>query len=414
MRIGYLTCVYPPYPGGIGVLAQGVGREMARRGHEVHIFTPQYSYSSAVQGEQSGMLVHYLKSRFQYGNAAFLPQITRLLKEVDIVHLFYPFFGAAELIPIVKKRSHAKIIVHHAMDAVAAGLLGVLFKLYNTTFMPNIFKQADYMITLSEDYFRECDITNVYTNFPDAPPIEFVPNGVDTDLFTPRGSANGSKADKSGSDQSVQHPFKIRSEVREKQPTIVFASGLDRAHYFKGVHVLIEAMRILKERGVKVRCQIIGDGNMRKEYEGHAKEAGVACQVSGVRCQVSEAHIEFVGLVAHEKIATYYQNAIAAVVPSTERVECFSIVAAEAQACGIPAIVSNFPGVRVTIEDGVTGYVVRPGDPEDLANRIQSLVQDSKSARTMGDAARKRVVELYGWEKIGEKLQKIYEGLHHT
>lgn len=397
MRIAYLTCVYPPYPGGIGVLAQGVGREMARRGHEVHVFTPQYSYSSVVQGERPGMIVHYLKSRFQYGNAAFLPQITRLLKEVDIVHLFYPFFGAAELIPIVKKRSHAKIIVHHTMDAVAGGVLGAFFKIYNSTLMPAIFKQADYMITLSEDYFRECDITNVYANFPDAPPIEFVPNGVDTELFCP---------------QTKKESRIMKHEL----PTILFASGLDRAHYFKGVHVLIEAMRILKERKVSVVCQIIGDGNMQKEYEKHAKEAGLLngeCRMKNGECKAGETHIEFVGLVAHENMVPYYQNAIAAVVPSTDRVECFSIVAAEAQACGIPAIVSNFPGVRVTIEDGVSGYVVRPGDPEDLANRIQGLVQDSKAASAMGGAARKRAVELYGWEKIGGQLQKIYEGLHH-
>ena len=117
--------------------------------------------------------------------------------------------------------------------------------------------------------------------------------------------------------------------------------------------------------------------------------------------------------MSHEKMVSYYQTARAVVVPSTERVECFSIVAAEAQACGTPAIVSNFPGVRVTIEDGVTGYVVRPGDPEDLANRIQELIEHPEKAKTMGHAGRARAVKLYSWEKIGEKLASVYENLHH-
>ena len=100
-------------------------------------------------------------------------------------------------------------------------------------------------------------------------------------------------------------------------------------------------------------------------------------------------------------------------VPSTARVECFSIVAAEAQSCGIPAIVADFPGVRVTVEGGKTGYVVRPGDPEDLARRVQELVEDPKKAQAMGKAGRKRAVELYDWKKIGETLEHIYEDLRH-
>ena len=237
MRIAYLTCVYPPYPGGIGMAAAGMAKEMSKRGHEVRVFTPQYHNESAVQGQSENLVVHYLKPRFKHGNAALLPQITRLLKDVDIIHLLYPFFGAAELLPILRRRGKAKIIVHHTMDAVAEGWLGVFFLLYNKTLMPHIFKQAHQIITLSEDYFRECDLTDVYANFPDAPPIEFVPNGVDTELFCPLWT-------------------------KQELSTIVFASGLDHAHYFKGVHVLIEAMRILKERKVNCVCQIIGDCNM--------------------------------------------------------------------------------------------------------------------------------------------------------
>lgn len=107
----------------------------------------------------------------------------------------------------------------------------------------------------------------------------------------------------------------------------------------------------------------------------------------------------------------YYRQAAIAVVPSTARVECFSIVAAEAQSCGIPAIVSDFPGVRVTVEDGKTGYVARPGDPDDLAKRIQELVENPQTARQMGVAGRKRAVELYSWKKVGDKLDMIYKAL---
>lgn len=394
------------------MLAQGMATEMARRGYETVVFTPSLK-AAAVEDPLVGLRsaggptpapstdvrVRYLAPRLRYGNAAWIPNLSSMLKGFDVVHFLYPFFGAAEMLPLIRKRTGVKIVLHHTMDAVAPGFRGALFRLYNETLMPLIFKQAHVMITLSEDYFRDCDITNVYANFPDAPNVEFVPNGVDTELFIPRGLLNGSVADENGFVASAHNPFLIRSVIRE--PTILFASGLDRAHYFKGVHVLIAAMRMLKEQGIKCRAQIIGDGKMRKEYEAHAKEIGV------------DAHIKFLGLVPHEKLPEYYRQATVAVIPSTARVECFSIVAAEAQACGIPAIVSDFPGVRVTVEDGKTGFVVRPGDPQDLADKIRMVLDDPERARKMGEAGRARAEQLYSWQGIGDKLQRIYEGLYH-
>jgi len=424
MRIAYLTCVYPPYPGGIGMAAAGMAKEMSKRGHEVHVFTPQYStptLSAVHRVAHHSVLCNYLKPWIKYGNSAFIPQLIWKLKDVDVIHLLYPFFGAAELLPILRRRSKAKIIVHHTMDAVAQGWLGVFFLLYNKTLMPYIFKQAHTILTLSEDYFRECDLTDVYANFPDAPPIEFVPNGVDTGLFRPLFDYKAPESPKSPESYRTIRKIRINSDIREV-PTIVFASGLDHAHYFKGVHVLLMAMKMLKDRGVKCRCQIIGDGNMRAEYEKHAQELGLMRVIHNTECSDDQhsvlcmdehAFVEFLGLIPHEQLPAYYQNATVAVVPSTARVECFSIVAAEAQACGLPVIVSDFPGVRVTIEHNQTGYVVRPGDPEDLANRLQELFENPQQASTMGAKGYQRANELYSWGKIGDKLEKIYESLHN-
>ena len=85
-----------------------------------------------------------------------------------------------------------------------------------------------------------------------------------------------------------------------------FASGLDRAHYFKGMHVLLEAARMLKERRVRCRVWIVGEGKMRKEYEEHAREIGVL-KITKLRNYeiTNEAHVEFLGLVPHEKMPDY-------------------------------------------------------------------------------------------------------------
>src|SRR3989338_3843120 len=100
-------------------------------------------------------------------------------------------------------------------------------------------------------------------------------------------------------------------------------------------------------------------------------------------------------------------------VPSTERVECFSIVAAEAQSCGVPAIVSDFPGARGTIDHGVTGLLVRPGDPEDLASKLFEILEDQSKARKMGQGGRKRMERWFSFKVVGDKLEEIYESLYH-
>ncbi|OGL65608.1 hypothetical protein A3B21_03025 [Candidatus Uhrbacteria bacterium RIFCSPLOWO2_01_FULL_47_24] len=426
MKIAYLTCVYPPYPGGIGVSAQNMAQEMAKRGHGVHVYTPHGGVKSQIPNPKSqtnsnyqNPKVHLLRPAVRWGNGAFLPQLLWKLRDFDIIHLLYPFYGVAELLPLIKKISRANIIVHHTMDAAYDGWLGHFFTWHTAKLMPRIFACADILFTLSEDFFRASSLAKVYQESDNAPPIGFVPNGVDTDLF---------------------HPAQELHTTSYLLPTILFVGGLDRAHYFKGVHVLLAALRMLQWGGVSFKCVIAGDGDLRKEYEAQAREADLlvtecwlgkhsvtdshntecflgdtAAQhsVLGSGVTLAPGSVEFVGLVPHEKLPPYYQNAAICVVPSTAPIENFSITAAEAQACGIPVVVSDLPGVRLTIEDRVSGYLVRPGDPEDLATKIFYVLEDRARAEKMGEAGRARAVANFNMQVIGDKLQTIYENLRH-
>src|SRR3989338_3398366 len=159
MRIAYLTCVYPPYPGGIGIVAQGLARQMAKRGHAVEVFTQR---QKDYRLQTTDYRLHELRPWLRWGNGAFLPQLLWKLRGFDIVHLLYPFFGVAELLPILRRISRAKIIVHHTMDAAASGLLGKVFSFHNRRVMPRLLRHADCVIALSEDYFRNCELTCAY------------------------------------------------------------------------------------------------------------------------------------------------------------------------------------------------------------------------------------------------------------
>jgi len=94
--------------------------------------------------------------------------------------------------------------------------------------------------------------------------------------------------------------------------------------------------------------------------------------------------------------------------PSTDRTEAFGLVLIEAMACGTPVVASRLPGVRTLVEEGRNGYLVEPGNPIDLAEKLVRCVRETAK---LGLRARDFVAESYGTETIGEQLLDLYRAL---
>lgn len=394
VRIAYLTPTFPPYPGGIGINAYYNALEMAKRGFDVEVFTPKYpreslseleiknkqirisSNSFKISSVISEPKIHYLYPFFSYGNAAFLPQLFWRLRQFDIVHCYYPFFGGAEMAALTRKFFQFKLVIHHEMDTVGEGWMKKFFSWHTRRILPWILKNSDLLLALSEDYFHHSDIGRLYEKSRQLPPWEVVPNGVNTDLF------------------QYQIP-----DTKYQIPIIVFAAGLDRAHYFKGVLVLLEAMALLQKQSFPVKLRLAGEGELKNDYQKQAQKLGIVDLV------------EFVGLITHDKLPEFYSCGDLFVMPSIGRTESFSLATAEAQACGLPAVVSDLPGMRMTIQNGETGLLVKPGDSEDLAQKIKIILANPEMARQMGQAGRQRMEKYFSWKMVGDKLEKIYQQL---
>ncbi|MCH7561330.1 MAG: hypothetical protein IIC67_08215, partial [Thaumarchaeota archaeon] len=87
------------------------------------------------QEELKELKIKRIKPLIKYGNAAFVPALSWMLKGFDIIHLHYPFFGGAETIWFYKrkfKKQGAKIVLHYHMDVVGEGLFKLIFKLTGT------------------------------------------------------------------------------------------------------------------------------------------------------------------------------------------------------------------------------------------------------------------------------------------
>lgn len=146
----------------------------------------------------------------------------------------------------------------------------------------------------------------------------------------------------------------------------------------KGVPVLLEAMQSLREHHPDVRLTLVGGGPELAGLEARASDLGVSDLV------------EFVGYKSQSEVAAYLSQSDVFVLPSFA--EGLPVVLMEALASRVPVVTTRIAGVAELVEDGVSGYLVPPGDIDSLAARISALLEDPALRRRMGEAGRTRVI----------------------
>ena len=370
MRVAHIAPVFPPYRGGMGTVAYHQARALAAAGAAVSVYTPR----SAVPREApAGVTLVELPALVARGNAACLPQVLWRLGGFDVVHLHYPFFGTAELLAARRLFGGPRLVLQYQMDVVGVHWKARLFQWHRHMLLPAILRSADAIVVTSHDYAASSFLA------PALPSLErklvAIPGGVDLGAFSP------------GPDRTT---LRARLGLAD-QPTVFFLARLDRAHYFKGLHVLIEAMAQIPEAALVVG----GDGEWRTDYEAQAR-----ARLGG--------RVRFVGDVADEALPDYYRAADALALPSIDRTEAFGLVLLEALACGTPVVASRLPGVRTLVDEGRTGFLVEPGDPFDLATR---LAQCLRERATLSPNAIDFVRARFGWEAIASQLLALYQRL---
>lgn len=161
----------------------------------------------------------------------------------------------------------------------------------------------------------------------------------------------------------------------------------------KGVRYLIEAFKKLSQKSDNISLQIIGDGDEKNDLEKLVKDLGV------------EKGVEFTGLVPHEKLPPYFEQADVFVLPSLN--EGMSNSMLEALATGLPLIATDTGGTKELIEEGRNGFIVRMKDAGDLADKIEILFKDNELKKRMGEESRKKA-EMMSWEKVAREYAEIY------
>jgi len=196
----------------------------------------------------------------------------------------------------------------------------------------------------------------------------------------------------------ISHGLDCAPESRRPpgSPTTPVVAFQGRLVSTKGVSVLLDAARILRQQGRSFELLIIGDGPERAQLEALAKDLGLA------PC------VKFAGRLPVAQLGAALDRSTFLVVPSLGG-EVFGLVLAENMLRGIPVLASDLGSFVEVLGDA--GRTFRRGDASDLARQMALLLDDPAQAARLGALARKRAQEVYGERNMIERHARIYHDL---
>lgn len=204
-------------------------------------------------------------------------------------------------------------------------------------------------------------------------------------------------------------PESIAAEKREKtwgkdtqqqgEPlTIIFVGRLAAE---KGVEDLLNAGRILIQKGINIRLILVGDGQERQDFESISRTLGI------------EAHTDFIGALPHNQVLALLQKADVFVAPSRitkdgwQEAQGLSI--AEAMAVGIPVVATRVGGIPSMVQHRETGLLVSPQAPLELAQAMEFLLSNRGIASEMARRARTFILDYCGQSRVTATFADLFD-----
>lgn len=184
---------------------------------------------------------------------------------------------------------------------------------------------------------------------------------------------------------------------RRPEPGRVLSVGALREK--KGHHVLVEACARLRDEGLDLRCEIVGEGPERPRLERRIAELDLGDRV------------RLRGSLSPEETRDRYRRAevfaLACVVAANGDLDGVPIVLMEAMMAGVPPVSTALSGIPELIEDGRSGLLAAPGDAVDLADGLRRLLTDAPRREAVGRAAAERARELCDADRNALRMAEL-------
>lgn len=385
MKISYFS-TYFPYKdklfdekygvGGASVVVDALAQILAKKGHEISVFTTSVNSKHEVKRYGKIYIYRYgTNFKVAYGRFSFglLKNPVKYPTDLVHVHITVPMGDIAGLRCAKKKKVPFVVTYHGDLYGDMGGFIRkASVDFYNKYILNKVLSYADVIISPSEYYINESRFLGKYRD-----KIVVIPNGINVKDFDIGYS---------------------KEECRKKlglplNDEIILFLGKVSSH--KGPDVLVKAMPKIIKEVPDAKLVLVGSGGMREELESACKQLGV------------ENYVNFAGFVEENLKPFFYRAADVFVLPSVMTSEVFPIVFLEASASGLPMVVSDLDTFKCIIDDGYNGLFTKRGDEKNLADAIIYLLENEEIREKMGKNARKRV-ENYSWRRIAEKTEKVY------
>lgn len=228
------------------------------------------------------------------------------------------------------------------------------------------FAKANFIVCISD--FAKSQVMK-YTQFSDWDKLHVNNLGVDAHLF---------------------HP----AEKNNERMSLLCVGRLCNA---KGQGVLIQAAKLLRERGIDFTLRFVGDGPDRKSLEAFTRDNQL------------NKHIQFLGKVNHDQVQLLQREADIFVIPSFA--EGIPIVLMEAMASGTPCVTTHITGIPELFTHTQDGLLVRPGNAVMLADALALLINDEELRQSIATEALNTVKEKWCIHKSNQRLAQLFTRL---
>lgn len=324
------------FAGGAEVYIHELAKRWVKEGNSVTLFcgndgnAPRNEVIDGVQIIRRGGFYFVYLWAFLYHMFRFRNQYDVIVDSENGIPFFTPIYAKGKKI----------LLIHHVHQEVfrksLIAPLAWIASFLEIKLMPFIYKNIEVM-TVSPSSKKEIMEKGLSTKEP-----YVVYNGVDLGKYKP-----GKKS---------------------KDPMVLYVGRLKR---YKSIHVLIESAEKLIRELPKVQFVIAGDGEEKSKLINMVKKAGL------------ENKITFTGMVTEKEKIALYQKAWVFVNPSM--MEGWGITSIEASACGVPVVASDVAGLRDSVRNPHTGYLVKYGDSKAFAEKIKKLIKDNRLRKRMSE-----------------------------
>lgn len=352
-----------PEAGGAEVIIYEIMQRLVDRGHEVTLLTGGFK-GGAARAVVGGAQVHRTGNTFNFNFAApaYYKRILKpqgfdvIVEDVNKIPFFMP---------------------HHEPEVPVVAIVPHLF---GTT----VFQQASFPLA-SYVYLYERFIPKVYGNclfsvLSESTRDDLIGRGIRRDrLRIIHGGMDHGLYTPDGRPPAVRHPW------------IVY---LGRLKKYKGIDLVIRALPAIRQRVPDVVYKIVGEGDDLPRLQAITKQLGV------------ERNVDFTGYIGGTKKVELLRDT--RILAYTSPKEGWGLSVIEAGACGVPVVASNSPGLRESVVDGQTGFLVPHGDVPALADRMTRLLTDDDLALRMGQAGIEWA-KGFNWEESTRKTLELLE-----